>query len=155
MSKKIPTSEERKALELDVYENLYRSKPSTRKPRIRSLLLKNSALRFETLIKQHCTNTTRVLEIGCGEGDYSIFCAKLGAQVSAIDISQAAIKKAEINAEQNELHSRVKFERMDAEKLSFKEDSFDLIIDHEALSSLDFSNAFNEILRVTKPASGI
>jgi 2-polyprenyl-3-methyl-5-hydroxy-6-metoxy-1,4-benzoquinol methylase len=39
----------------------------------------------------HCDETSRILDIGCGRGETSVFWARTGAQVTAVDYSPAAI----------------------------------------------------------------
>lgn len=49
----------------------------------------------------------RVLEIGTGSGIISIFCAKKGSNVTAVDISQKAVECALRNAETNDVSIEV------------------------------------------------
>lgn len=73
---------------------------------------------------------TRVLDIGCGRGELALKCAKAGAIVNAIDYSQAATDVALKNLAKRadkKTASRVTFEKMDAKKLSFPQNSFDVI----------------------------
>src|SRR3989344_3579136 len=49
-------------------------------------------------IKNDVKNKT-VLDIGCGPGHYSIILSKMGAKVTAIDISKEMIQEAKKNAE--------------------------------------------------------
>jgi 2-polyprenyl-3-methyl-5-hydroxy-6-metoxy-1,4-benzoquinol methylase len=39
----------------------------------------------------HCNETSRILDIGCGRGETSVFWARTGAHVTAVDYSPAAI----------------------------------------------------------------
>lgn len=50
----------------------------------------------------------RVLEIGCGSGIISIHCASEGCEVTAVDISEKAVKNTLRNAERNGLDIDVK-----------------------------------------------
>lgn len=39
-----------------------------------------------------CNSMTNILDLGCGEGHWSCYLASLGAQVTALDISEINIK---------------------------------------------------------------
>lgn len=67
----------------------------------------------------------RALEIGCGLGNYAIQMALKGVNVSAIDISNYAIKQAQAIA--NTKNLKIDFSIMDAENLAFKSNEFDLV----------------------------
>jgi len=48
----------------------------------------------------------RVLEIGSGTGIISLHCAKAGAEVTAADISETAVRLTELNSARNSLNLR-------------------------------------------------
>ena len=50
----------------------------------------------------------RCLEIGCGTGIISIYCAMSGSMVEAVDINPLAVKCASENAKRNGVHITVK-----------------------------------------------
>src|SRR5699024_7098097 len=66
-----------------------------------------------------------VLDLGCGDGHFSKYCIKNGAQkVIGIDISNNMIERAkEINGDDN-----IEFKCMPMEDLNFTDQKFDLII---------------------------
>lgn len=51
---------------------------------------------FKATIKKHVPTPKTVLDLGCGTGDKSLWLAEQGYQVTGIDISKDAIKRAEI-----------------------------------------------------------
>jgi ubiquinone/menaquinone biosynthesis C-methylase UbiE len=75
----------------------------------------------------------RVLEIGCGRGDFSIWLAGKykDAEVTGVDFSEAAIATARSRAEAS--GSRAGFKVEDAESLSFADGSFDYVISCECM----------------------
>ncbi|MDI6781199.1 MAG: methyltransferase domain-containing protein [bacterium] len=102
--------------------------------------------RRSSLIIEACgiTPGMRVLEIGCGTGQYSIMFSQTKAQLFATDISWELLahvaKKAKKNAWQGIL--------CQAEKLPFKDMSFDAVVGNAVLHHLDLSFALQEIKRV-------
>lgn len=91
-----------------------------------------------------------VLEYGCGPGSAAFDLAKLGAKVTAIDISDVAIEMAQKKAKAEDL--KIEFHVMDAENLQFENDSFDLICGSGILHHLNLSDSYKEINRTLKPA---
>lgn len=91
----------------------------------------------------------RVLEIGCGLGNYAIQIAIKGADVTAIDISNYAIKQAQVIANKENL--KIDFRIMDAEKLEFKSNEFDMVYGLAILHHLNLKKVIPEIRRVLKP----
>lgn len=94
----------------------------------------------------------KVLDYGCGRGEYSLELLKLGADVEEIDISQSYIDKAAATCrEKGYDEARFRFQVMDAHKLTFPDESFDFVVGNGILHHLDYPTAFAEIHRVLKP----
>jgi SAM-dependent methyltransferase len=92
----------------------------------------------------------KVLDVGCGEGYFSRYFAKAGAQVTGIDLSDDLIKAA---AEDEERHPLgVKYFVADAANLNMlRSDSFDLAYCYMALLDIrDYVGAISEASRVLK-----
>lgn len=104
---------------------------------------------YQQLIGQECEGK-RVLEYGCGTGSYAFYLARKGAVVTGIDISDVAVRKARQQA-LDEGIPNIDFRVMDAEKLDFQNDQFDLICGTAILHHLDLRRAFGELARVMKP----
>jgi len=69
----------------------------------------------------------KVLDIGCGEGFYSIYLAKKGFDVTGIDLSENAVKYAEANAEKAGV--KINFKAMDIVNLSEIKEKFDFVLE--------------------------
>ncbi|MGB4440562.1 MAG: class I SAM-dependent methyltransferase, partial [Sedimentibacter sp.] len=67
----------------------------------------------------------KVLDIGCGTGNFSIKLAKMGCIVTGIDISDNMLNIACQKAEEENLD--IKFLHMDLNDLKFKENEFDAV----------------------------
>jgi SAM-dependent methyltransferase len=93
----------------------------------------------------------RVLEYGCGPDSYAKALASNGAQVTSIDISSTAVEKARARAEELGLADHMTFQVMDAENLTFADESFDLVCGTSVLHHLDLTRAYTEISRVLVP----
>lgn len=94
----------------------------------------------------------RVLEIGCGRGDFAIWLAGKyeGSKVTGVDFSEAAIATAHKRAESS--HSNALFKVEDAEALSFADGDFDYVISCECMEHVPSpENMAREIHRVLKP----
>ncbi len=90
-----------------------------------------------------------VLDVGCGEGIFSLLAAKRGAIVTATDISYPNILAAQtLAAEHGE---RVQFVQSDAEALPFHDNSFDVVVSMHVLEHLAHpAHGLGEIRRVTR-----
>jgi len=66
----------------------------------------------------------KVLDFGCGTGNFSVELAKRGAKVTGVDISSELLKTAKNKARENKL--RIKFVKSEIEKFKSKE-KFDII----------------------------
>ncbi len=92
----------------------------------------------------------KVLEVGCGTGDFAIYLAEKGVDVTAVDYSDVAIRLArEKAAVQN---SAVKLIIADAMQLPFDSSTFDIIFSCECLEHVpEPQRALNQMNRVLKP----
>ena len=91
-----------------------------------------------------------VLEYGCAKGDVSLRLAPVCKHISGIDISDVAINQARETASERSLKN-TRFEVMDAENMTFEDQSFDLVFGSGIIHHLDVDKAFGEISRVLKP----
>ncbi len=87
-----------------------------------------------------------LLEYGCGPGGHAAALAAAGASVVAIDISTEAIRRA-----RKRLDPAVEVLEMNAEAMTFDNDTFDLVCGTGILHHLDLDKAFGEISRVLRP----
>ena len=92
-----------------------------------------------------------ILEYGCGDCSYVAQLIEWGGRVTAIDISDAAISAARELAEERGFADRASFARMNAEDLTFPDESFDLIVGRAILHHLDLKKAYASIARVLRP----
>lgn len=92
----------------------------------------------------------KVLDVGCGTGNFSIKLAKMGCEVIGIDISDDMLKVAEDKAKKEGLN--IKFYNMDVYNMEFEYNYFDGIISVTAFEFLkDPEKAIEEMFRVLKP----
>ncbi len=106
------------------------------------------------LFKQHLEQLPRgssVLEYGCGPGSHAFWLAKSGCTVTGIDISDAAIAQAQAEAERQQVADKTTFYAMDAETLTFADESFDCVCGSAIIHHLDIKKSMQEIVRVLKP----
>ena len=122
-------------------------------PRWRNLKVysieKDSRKYVEDWIRDRCMGK-RILDYGCGNGEDAMFAAEHGATAVGIDISDISISNCRAGAEARSLSDRASFYVMDAEKLEFEDNSFDLVVVYGVLHHLDFAAAMSEISRVLK-----
>ncbi len=105
-------------------------------------------------LQQRCKNK-RALDYCCGEGEITIFLAKNGAEAVGIDISDISIGNAKKNAIRKGVDKNTSFLTMDAEKLEFERNFFDIIICKGVLHHLDIKKAYPQLARVLKPEGEI
>lgn len=99
------------------------------------------------LINSTVNKNTKVLDIGCSSGVISEYLAKQFGSVVGIDVDENALKIARRTKELN-----LKFLNMDATRMKFADNSFELIILNQV--HYYFKNQkklFSEIYRVLKP----
>ena len=95
----------------------------------------------------------RLLELGCGAGNYSCFFAKKGFDVTGIDISQTALDWAHENSARAGVSAT--FLREDVVSLaSIDNSAFDFVFDGHLLHCIiggDRSELLHNVLRVLRP----
>ena len=94
----------------------------------------------------------KILEIGCGRGDFSIYLANKypNATVLGTDFSESAIAAAKTKIA-NATHGNLDFKQENAEQLTFDDQTFDLIISCETMEHVFHPQYMaNEIHRVLK-----
>ncbi|GGY88116.1 class I SAM-dependent methyltransferase [Pseudoduganella plicata] len=91
----------------------------------------------------------RVLVVGCGFGEDALRLARLGAQVTAFDLSPDSLAIARRLAAREGLV--IDFGQMPAECLIYADDSFDCIVARDILHHVDIPAAMREIRRVARP----
>lgn len=97
----------------------------------------------------------RILEIGVGSG---LILNRLpaGVNYTGIDVNEKMLSLARNKAKSKNLEKRVRLLNMDAENLSFENESFDLVIAPSVLSAMgNPEKAFHEMIRVTRPGGKI
>lgn len=68
----------------------------------------------------------KVLDIGTGPGFFAVLMSSIGMDVTAIDYTEEMLNKAKINA--GKYKDSINFLQMDAHKLKFEDNKFDLIV---------------------------
>jgi SAM-dependent methyltransferase len=114
----------------------------------------NSYLDHETWIRPAfvrlgpLTNLS-VLDFGCGHGMAAVVLARLGARVTAFDLSPGYLAEAQKRARANGV--AIAFAQADGERLPFKDATFDRIWGNAILHHLEPRTAARELYRVLKP----
>jgi ubiquinone/menaquinone biosynthesis C-methylase UbiE len=90
-----------------------------------------------------------VLDIGCGPGWLTVMYARNGAVVTAIDLTEHAIRLTAAALEANRVHAKLKV--ASAEQLPFPDKYFDVVVSSGVLHHTpDYQKAISETYRVTR-----
>ncbi len=93
----------------------------------------------------------RVLEIGCGNGEFSKRFLRTGAEMHCIDISEKIIA----HLKEQYKDTNLIFEPADVEHLQFPDNHFEGVIGNGILHHLNLDACLKEIFRVLKPGGKI
>ena len=92
----------------------------------------------------------KVLDVGTGPGFFAILLAEAGYQVTAVDYTEEMLREARKNA--GELAEQITWKQMDAQKLDFKDGTFDAVVSRNLTWNLEKpEKAYEEWMRVLKP----
>lgn len=91
-----------------------------------------------------------VLDLGCGGGHHTVRFAERGATVYAIDLSAGMVENARKAVKEHGLSERVKVLQMEAEKLQFADETFDLVVGYAILHHTRLELTRAEVHRVLK-----
>jgi SAM-dependent methyltransferase len=92
-------------------------------------------------------NGGRVLEVGCGIGDYTQgFAEHTRARITSVDVAPGLVLHADGRRPAN-----VRFAAADVERLPFPDATFDAVVGNAVLHHLRFAHAIPELVRVLKP----
>ena len=134
--------------EKEFFDHQYAENPRQKLGQIYSIIhCRND--RYQDLIYSGVAGR-RVLEYGCGPGSHSKEMARRGGSVSGIDISEVGIAQAAETAHAEGL-TGLEYLVMDAQDMTFADDTFDLVVGEGILHHLDLERSYSEISRVLKP----
>ena len=92
----------------------------------------------------------RTLEVGTGPGFFAIILAEVGYRVTAVDLTPNMLAEAKKNA--GALADEIEFLEMNAEALTFVDDTYDVIVSRNLTWNLPHpEDAYREWHRVLKP----
>ena len=111
--------------------------------------------RFE-LFKDLCRpqKNDEILEIGAGDGEFTKRLSTLSSQIVATDITPAVVKRGR-RYFQSTHKNNVRFSVEDAESLSYKKGTMDIVCGVSILHHIDYKQALKEAYRVLKPGGVI
>jgi len=94
---------------------------------------------------------TKILELGCGTGQLSLFLSRSNREIFAVDISNSSLKLGENFRRRHEINNTY-FMKMDVFDLKFKKNTFDYTVSNGVLHhTKDAEEAFKCLVKVTKP----
>jgi SAM-dependent methyltransferase len=111
--------------------------------------IKHGAVDFEHRVKALGCGKD-VLEYGCGSAIQGLEVAAIAKTLTGIDISEVAIANAAESAKNAGLIN-TKYVTMDAERMTFSNESFDLVFGRGIVHHLDLELCFSGIARVLRP----
>ena len=102
--------------------------------------------RLVKLVESRKIAPCKTIDIGCGEGFYSIFLASRGFDVTGIDLSKKAIKYAKKNAANHGV--KVRFIAIDIDDLGKLDEKFDFVFEWSLLHLIKPSRRPNYVENV-------
>ncbi len=93
----------------------------------------------------------QILECGCGAGFLSVFLAKRGALVKAVDLSPRYVSIAKRLARENDVEGFIEVKEGMLENLAYPGESFDIIVGTRILHHVAIEPTAQDLFRVLKP----
>ena len=150
--------EKRKELEAEFHnqrefdrQNLSEKEFLKKYPNKKFYIISEKIRRYQEKLILSKETDSKVLDYCCGVGNTSLKLAEMGFRdIYGIDIAEGEIEASKKLLSDNGYGKNGKFMVMDAEKMSFPNDYFDLIIANGVLHHLDIDQAIPELARVLK-----
>ncbi|GBE17269.1 putative methyltransferase YcgJ [bacterium BMS3Abin15] len=93
------------------------------------------------------------MELGCGAGEASVYFAKKGAEVIAVDISNGMLEVVRKLAKKNNVIVSTK--QSSSDHIDFKDETFDIVYAANLLHHVDISSTLKEVSRVLKKGGAL
>ncbi len=138
-------NDDRITREKDFHDDRFGGDDNVRKGAAKYYSIMVTARKYYMEIASGYCKGKHLLEFGCGTGS-PITWVKKQAIVTGIDISSAAIKKANEKAITNDI--KANYYVMNAEKTEFNDNSFDVVVGTGILHHLDIDKAYAELSRI-------
>lgn len=112
-----------------------------------------SDLWLTEILKYLPTKPCKILDVGTGSGFFAQLLAKHHHEVDGIDLTHSMIEQAKLSLKQlSDYNSKINFQVMDAENLTYADNSFDVVISRNLTWTLpNPQKAYSEWYRVLKP----
>ena len=119
------------------------------KTEMESLHIDQEFRTFTELLKLR--KTSKILEVGCGDGRFSKYLLKYGFQVTAVDLSKNILDKLRKGIKGTKYQKNIKLLEANSEKLPFPDNYFDAVICVHVLHHVEhIDKAIGEMTRVTR-----
>lgn len=105
---------------------------------------------FEDILQATAQPKDHVLDLCCGDGQFSFVSAETGAQVTGLDLSAASLELAARRCPERML-DKISWVEGDCEKLPFDDGSFTGVTCLGGLSYGDWILVLDEVIRVLRP----
>ena len=120
-----------------------------------TLIEKASKSIFAKKLDEEIPYGSKILEVGCGTGQLSIFLSRFNREVHSIDISRGSLMEAKKFIDKCQIRN-VYLSRMNIFKNFYPENYFDFVISNGVLHhTYDAKLAFQNIAKLTKPGGYI
>ena len=111
----------------------------------------DNAAAWEKIFKKNlpAAKKLKILDVGTGAGFFAAILSKSGHEVTGIDMSTKMLAEAKKNLRELNLHAE--FRKMNAQKLDFADETFDVVVTRNLTWTLpDVKAAYREWFRVLK-----
>jgi 2-polyprenyl-3-methyl-5-hydroxy-6-metoxy-1,4-benzoquinol methylase len=96
-----------------------------------------------------------ILDFGCGDGEISTQLAKLGAKVTALDISPELVELTKKRAELDEVKNRIEFIAGDIAELPLPKNKFDYVVCYAVIHHVDINETLPQLYSSLKPGGSV